>query len=81
MTNDNITIIGPNSSLITNPVTNWSYGDPKVRLRLPVSASHGSDVEKLQQELLEMAAANPSMLKEPASQRPFSRIRRQFVEF
>ena len=36
VTNDNITIIVPNSNFITNPVTNWSYGDPKVRLRLPV---------------------------------------------
>ena len=66
VTNDNITIIVPNSNFITNPVTNWSYGDPKVRLRLPVGVAYGSDVEKLRRVLLEIAAENPAVLKEPA---------------
>jgi small-conductance mechanosensitive channel len=67
VTNDNITIIVPNSNFITNPVTNWSYGDPKVRLRLPVGVACGSDVEKLRRVLLEVAADNPAVLKEPAA--------------
>jgi small-conductance mechanosensitive channel len=67
VTNDNITIIVPNSSLITNPVTNWSYGDPKVRLRLPIGVAYGSDVEKVRRVLLEVTAENPTVLKEPAS--------------
>jgi small-conductance mechanosensitive channel len=67
VTNDNITIVVPNSNFITNPVTNWSYGDPKVRLRLPVGVAYGSDVEKVRKILLEIAAENPVVLKEPAS--------------
>lgn len=66
VTNDNITIIVPNSNFITNPVTNWSYGDPKVRLRLPIGVAYGSDVEKLRRVLLEVAVENPVVLKEPA---------------
>ena len=66
VTNDNITIIVPNSNLIANPVTNWSYGDPKVRLRLPIGVAYGSDVEKLRRVLLEVAAENPAVLKDPA---------------
>ncbi|HZI33113.1 MAG TPA: mechanosensitive ion channel domain-containing protein [Candidatus Binatia bacterium] len=66
VTNDNITIIVPNSHFITEAVTNWSHGDPKVRLRLPVGVAYGSDVEKLRKVLLEVAAENPSALKEPA---------------
>ena len=66
VTNDNITIIVPNSDFITNPVTNWSYGDPKVRLRLPVGVAYGCDVGKLQRVLLEVATENPSVLKDPA---------------
>jgi small-conductance mechanosensitive channel len=66
VTNDNITIIVPNSNFITNPVTNWSYGDPKVRLRLPIGVAYGSDVEKLRRVLLEVAAEHSSVLKEPA---------------
>ena len=66
VTNDNITIIVPNSNFITNPVTNWSYGDPKVRLRLPLGVAYGSDVEKLRRVLLEVAVENPSVLKDPS---------------
>jgi small-conductance mechanosensitive channel len=65
VTNDNITIIVPNSNFITNAVTNWSHGDPKVRLRLPVGVAYGSDVEKLRRVLLEVADANPEVLKVP----------------
>jgi len=66
VTNDNITIIVPNSNFITSPVTNWSYGDPKVRLHVPIGVAYGTDTEKLRQLLLEVAAANPAVLKEPA---------------
>jgi small-conductance mechanosensitive channel len=66
VTNDNITIIVPNSDFITQAVTNWSYGDPKVRLRLPVGIAYGSDVEKFVRVMLEVAAENPAALKQPA---------------
>ena len=66
VTNDNITIIVPNSDFISQPVTNWSHGDPKVRFRLPVGVAYGSDVEKLRALLLEVAAENPVALKLPA---------------
>jgi small-conductance mechanosensitive channel len=66
VTNDNITIIVPNSDFISNPVTNWSHGDPKVRLRLPVGVAYGSDVPKLKRVLLEVAAQHPAVLKDPA---------------
>jgi small-conductance mechanosensitive channel len=65
VTNDNITIIVPNSDFITHAVTNWSYGDPKVRLRLPVGVAYGTDLEKVRRLLLELAGENPSVLKEP----------------
>jgi small-conductance mechanosensitive channel len=67
VTNDNITIIVPNSDFISRAVTNWSHGDPKVRLRLPVGVAYGTDVEKLRRMLLEVAAENQAVLKEPAA--------------
>jgi len=66
VTNDNITIIVPNSDFISRAVTNWSHGDPKVRMRLPVGVAYGSDVDKLLKTLLEAAAENPNVLQEPA---------------
>ncbi len=46
LTNDNISMIVPNTKFIDSPVTNWTYGDPRVRFRVPVGVAYGSDVEK-----------------------------------
>jgi len=45
-TNDNITMIVPNTNH-RSPVTNWTYGDPRVRFRIPVGVAYGSDVNKV----------------------------------
>jgi small-conductance mechanosensitive channel len=65
VTSDNICIIVPNSNLITGTVINWSHGDPTVRTRLPVGVAYGTDVERLCKVLLEVAAADPDILKTP----------------
>jgi small-conductance mechanosensitive channel len=65
ITSDNICIIVPNSNLITGTVVNWSHGDPTVRTRLPVGVAYGTDVEKLRTLLLEVAKADPDILKSP----------------
>lgn len=72
ITNDNISIIVPNSDFISNKVTNWSYGDPRVRIRLPVGVAYGTDIEKFQTVLLKVAAAHPKVLREPAPEVFFS---------
>ena len=41
-----ITTIVPKQKFIDSPVINWTYGDPKVRFRIPVGVAYGSDVEK-----------------------------------
>ncbi len=66
VTNDNISIIVPNSKFITENVINWSHTDRKVRFRIPVTVAYGSDVQTVTQLLLEVAAANPDVLKDPA---------------
>ncbi len=66
LTNDNITIIVPNTDFVTHTVTNWSHGDPKVRLRLPVGVAYGTDTDQLRRALLEVAAAHPKVLPDPA---------------
>jgi small-conductance mechanosensitive channel len=64
-TNDNIMMIVPNTKFIDSPVTNWTYGDPKVRFRIPVGVAYGSDVAKVRELLLAVAHENPHTLKEP----------------
>jgi small-conductance mechanosensitive channel len=65
VTNDNITMIVPNSKFIDSPVTNWTYGDPRVRFRIPVGVAYGSDIEKVRAALVEAGKENPHTLTEP----------------
>jgi small-conductance mechanosensitive channel len=65
-TNDNIMMIVPNTKFIDSPVTNWTYGDRRVRFRIPVGVAYGSDINKVRDMLLTVAHENPQTLKEPA---------------
>src|SRR6184192_3945237 len=65
-TNDNIMMIVPNTKFIDSPVTNWTYGDRRVRFRIPVGVAYGSDVPTVRDALLAVANENPHTLKDPA---------------
>jgi small-conductance mechanosensitive channel len=62
LTNDNVTIIVPNAELITGRIINWSHGDPRVRLRLPVGVAYGSRLEAVREALLEVARNDAAVL-------------------
>src|SRR3989440_5487875 len=66
VTNDNITMIVPNTKFIDSPVTNWTYGDPRVRFRIPVGVAYGSDVRKVSDALVAAGRSNPHVLDDPA---------------
>jgi small-conductance mechanosensitive channel len=65
-TNDNITIIVPNSEFISNTVINWSHNDRNIRFRIPVGVSYKEDPEVIKKLLLEVADDHPGVLKSPA---------------
>src|SRR3977135_1336229 len=65
-TNDNIAMIVPNTKFIDSPVTNWTYGDPRVRFRIPVGVAYGSDVNKVREALIAAGQSNPHVLPDPA---------------
>jgi small-conductance mechanosensitive channel len=65
VSNDNISIIVPNSKFITENVVNWSHNDRRVRFRIPVSVAYGTNVNLVERVLLEVAAANPDVLENP----------------
>jgi small-conductance mechanosensitive channel len=65
LTNDNITMIVPNTKFIDSPVTNWTYGDPRVRFRIPIGVAYGSDLEKVRNALMEVARENSHVLPQP----------------
>jgi small-conductance mechanosensitive channel len=65
LTNDNITMIVPNTKFIDSPVTNWTYGDPRVRFRIPIGVAYSSDLEKVRNALLEVAREDSHVLPQP----------------
>src|SRR6266550_3015643 len=62
-----ITMIVPNTKFIDSPVTNWTYGDPRVRFRIPVGVAYGSDIGKVREALLATGGESPNTLKDPAT--------------
>ena len=68
---DGVETLVPNQNLITNPVINWSYSDPKVRLKLPVRVGYSDDPEEALEVLLQAAQGSPRVLREPP---PVSRL-------
>jgi len=64
-TNDNISIIVPNSEFISGRVINWSHNDRSVRYRIPIGVSYNEDPQLIKKLLLEVAAENEHVLKDP----------------
>jgi small-conductance mechanosensitive channel len=62
---DGVETLVPNQHLITNPVINWSYTDPRVRLKLPVRVSYRDDPELAMAVLLQAVDDQPRILRDP----------------
>lgn len=65
VTNDNISIIVPNSQFIDSQVINWSHNERKIRFNFPVGVSYKENPQKVKEILLEVAHANKGVLKTP----------------
>lgn len=65
-TNDRIAIIVPNSKLVSQRVVNWSYGDPRARIAIPVGVADDSDIQLVTETLIEAADTVANVLREPA---------------
>ncbi len=64
-TNDNITIIVPNSKFISENVINWSFESGMVRFRIPVGVAYDSDVDLVTRLLTEVAEENEDVVDNP----------------
>ncbi len=65
VTNDNISIIVPNSQFIDSQVINWSHNDRNIRFNFPVGVSYKEDPEKIKRILLDVAKHNSGVLNLP----------------
>jgi len=80
-TNDNISIIVPNSKLVSQRVINWSYGDPRARISIPVGVAYNSDVELVTETLLLAAEGIENVLKDPTAQVQFLKFGDYSLDF
>jgi small-conductance mechanosensitive channel len=68
---DGIEMLVPNQQLIQNAVINWSYTDPRIRLKLPIRVSYRDDPELALQILLKACEGQRRVLHDPP---PVSRL-------
>ena len=65
MTNDHIAAIVPNSKLVNQNLINWSYGERRSRISIPIGVASDSDVELVTETLLKAAEGVTFVLPEP----------------
>jgi small-conductance mechanosensitive channel len=68
---DGVEMLVPNQQLISNAVINWSYTDPRIRLKLPVRVSYRDDPELALRVLIAACEGHARVLTEP---KPVSRL-------
>jgi small-conductance mechanosensitive channel len=68
VTNDEISIIVPNSNLVNNRIINWSHGNPNSRIHIPVRVAYGSDPVLVTEVLLSSARRERRVLSYPTPQ-------------
>ena len=59
-------IIIPNSQLVTDRVTNWTFSDRLRRVDLPIGVNYGADPKKVIELLEQVARGHPDVLHDPA---------------
>lgn len=80
-TNDRISIIVPNSRLVSQRVINWSYGDPRARISIPVGVAYSSDVQLVTDTLVLAAEGVESVLSDPAPKVQFLKFGDYSLDF
>jgi small-conductance mechanosensitive channel len=65
---DGVETLIPNENLITSEVTNWSYSDRHVRIKVPVQISYDDDPEIAMQVMLDACKVSDRVLSEPGAQ-------------
>jgi potassium-dependent mechanosensitive channel len=62
---DNASVIIPNSEFVSKQVTNWSFKDKRMRRNIEIGVAYGSDIDLVQNTMLEIANKKRNVLKYP----------------
>jgi len=80
-TNDNISIILPISNLVSQRVINWSYGDPRTQIPIPVGVAYDSDIELVTETLILAAQGVENVLEDPSPRVQFLKFGDSSLDF
>jgi len=78
---DQAEVVVPNTDLISNPVTNWTLADRRIRFTISVGVAYGSDIALVMKTLNEIAEENSLVLQDPAPQVLFSVLGASSLDF
>ena len=65
-TGDGADAIIPNATLLSEKLMNWTRSDPWRRIEISIGVAYGSNLQKVMEILLAVAAADSNVLKDPA---------------
>ena len=78
---DRSEIIVPNSDLISQKVTNWTFTTNISRIVLTVGVAYGSPLDKVLEILMRVAQEHPGILKDPESSAIFTGFGESSIDF
>jgi len=78
---ENITVVVPNSKLITESVINWSHNDDKARFLVQVGVAYGTDTKLVKELLLKVARDNVYVLSSPGPSVRFTNFGDSSLDF
>jgi potassium-dependent mechanosensitive channel len=81
VTRDEVTIIVPNSELISGQVINHSVPTNNLRIAVRVGIAYGTDTARVQEVLLAVARAEPALLTQPAPEVRFDDFGESTLDF
>lgn len=74
-------VIIPNADFLANSVVNYTLRDKQGRIEVSLSVAYGTDVDRLEKVLLEVAAKNKRVLKKPEPVVVFVRFGNTSLDF
>ncbi len=72
LTFDNTLIVVPNNELVKSKITNLSYPEEEIRVKIELGVAYGSDIDRVKGLLVKAAAEHPAVLKSPEPSAFFS---------
>ena len=66
LTFENTLVVVPNSDLVKSTITNISYPQEEIRVKVSVGVAYGSDIKQVKDLLISVAKEHPAVLDKPA---------------